>query len=215
MKHVFVESNWVFSSCAPKHLRRPAAERLLERARAGELRLYLPAVCLREGGDAIRKKCQPRVPDEMRSFLATARREGQLSSESADGVTQALELYRARVTRELHVLNDTLEAVRTTPGVEAFALSEVMLERAIQLRADGVNDLKPFDEAILAAVLVKARALRDQHAAETDFSIAFCTLDGDLKPWARDGTRREPLASLYDQEMLTVYPDFAAVAGAP
>jgi hypothetical protein len=54
MRHVFVESNWVFSSCAPRHLRSPFAELLLQKARAGELRLHLPAICLREGGDAIR-----------------------------------------------------------------------------------------------------------------------------------------------------------------
>jgi hypothetical protein len=215
MRHVFVESNWVFACCAPRHLRSPFAELLLQKARAGELRVHLPAICLREGGDAIRKKCQPRVPEEMSGFLSAARQEGSLSHESAQAVSQALHLYRATVSRELQSLNDTLDSIRTAPGVEAFALSEPMLERAIQLRADGPVGLKPFDEAILAAILVKARALREQHASDTDFGLAFCTRDGDLQPWTREGGRREPLASLYEREGVWVSGDFAAVAGAP
>lgn len=215
MRHVFVESNWVFACCAPKHLRRPTAERLLQRAREGQLTLHLPAICLREGGDAIRKKCQPRIPEELNRFLATARQEGALTPERADTLSRTLEQYRAGVNHELHHLNDVLEAVREAPGVRAFALSDPMLERAIQLRADGVNELKPFDEAILAAILVEARAVGERHGSNADFAMAFCTLDGDLKPWSRDGQRKEPLASLYAQAGLTVYDDFAAVAGAP
>lgn len=215
MRHVLVESNWVYECCAPTHLRRPSAERLLLRARAGKLRLHLPAICLREGGEAIRRKCQPRIPEEMSGFLAAARQGGALSHESSDLVFQALHLYRSTVTRELHVLNDTLESVRNAPGVEAFALSEAMLEQALQLRSEGPSALKPFDEAILAAVLVRARALRESHSEEPGFDLAFCTLDGDLKPWTKEGHPREPLASLYAREGLKVYDNFAAVAGAP
>ena len=215
MRHVFVESNWVFECCAPRHLRSPFAELLLQKARAGELTLHLPAICLREGGDAIRKKCQPRVPEEMSDFLTAARQQGSLSQENAHTVTQALNLSRATVRRELQSLNDTLDSIRTAPGVEAFALSEPMLERAIQLRADGPGGLKPFDEAILAAILVRARALREHHASDTDFGLAFCTRDGDLQPWTREGLPREPLFSLYEREDVGVYGDFSAVAGSP
>jgi hypothetical protein len=215
MRHVFVESNWVFACCAPRHLRSPFAELLLQKARAGELRLHLPAICLREGGDAIRKKCQPRVPEEMSDFLTAARQGGSLSHESAHAVSQALNLYRSTVSREIQSLNATLDSVRTAPGVEVFALSEPMLERAIQLRVAGPDGLKPFDEAILAAILVKARTLREHHASDTDFDLAFCTRDGDLQPWTREGLPREPLFSLYEREGVWVYGDFSAVAGAP
>lgn len=213
MRHLIVESNWVYACCAPEHLREPAATRLLQQARQGALRLHLPAICLREGADAIRKKCQPRIPEEMRRFLRAARLADRLPAEHAELVTQALELYRSTVSLELRNLDDTLEAIRTAPGVDAFALSEGMLERAIQLRATGPSGLKPFDEAILAAVLVKARILRKLHGAEPDLELAFCTLDGDLQPWTKERSRVEPLASLYEQECLRVYGDFAAVAG--
>src|SRR5437667_413829 len=48
MKHVFVETNWVVAYAAPAHLQLPAALSLAERAAAGELRLYIPSVCLTE-----------------------------------------------------------------------------------------------------------------------------------------------------------------------
>ena len=91
MRHLFVESNWVYASCAPEHLREPAAVLLLQKARNGELLLHLPALCLREGADAVRKKCQPRIPEEMRKFLRAARLGDKLSVEHSEIVTQALE----------------------------------------------------------------------------------------------------------------------------
>jgi hypothetical protein len=151
----------------------------------------------------------------MSEFLTAARQEGSLSHEGAHVVSQALELYRSTVNREIQGLDHLLDAVRTAPGVEAFALSEPMLERAIQLSIDGPDRLKPFDEAILAAVLVRARELRESHPGHPDFDLAFCTLDGDLQPWTRARSRREPLASLYEQAGLQVHGDFATLARAP
>jgi hypothetical protein len=177
--------------------------------------LHLPAICLREGGDAIRKKCQPRIPEEMRGFLRAARLSGTLSVEHSEFVSQALERYRSTVSRELRTLDATLESIRKAAGVDAFALSEEMLERAIQLRSEGPSGLKPFDEAILAAVLVRARTLRERHSGDPDFDLAFCTLDGDLQPRTKDGHRKDSPAALYEREGLQVYGDFAAVAGAP
>ena len=55
MRHVFVESNWVYDFCSPRHRRKPEVERLLERAAADDLRLYVPAICLREGGESVRR----------------------------------------------------------------------------------------------------------------------------------------------------------------
>ncbi|HYO66331.1 MAG TPA: hypothetical protein VEU33_09635, partial [Archangium sp.] len=137
----------------------------------------------------------------------------RLSAEHAELITQVLELYGATVSHELRTLHDTLEEVRNATGVAAFALSEDMLECAIQLRATGPSGLKPFDEAILAAVLVKARALREQHGGDPNFELAFCTLDGDLQPWTKERARLEPLASLYEQAGLRVYGDFAVAGG--
>jgi hypothetical protein len=48
MRHVFVETNWVFDYAAPGHHKFLGAVTLLERARNGELQLHLPALCLTE-----------------------------------------------------------------------------------------------------------------------------------------------------------------------
>jgi len=60
MRHVFVETNWVFAYAAPAHHKRLDAVELLARARANEVRIHLPAPCLTEARLPIMRKCQPR-----------------------------------------------------------------------------------------------------------------------------------------------------------
>jgi len=79
-----------------------------------------------------------------------------------------------------------------------------MLVRAVELSTQNL-DLKPFDQAILAAVLVRAEELGDQGADD----VAFCELDGDLQPWDKNGRSKQPLTDLYDSAQLWVYGDFA------
>jgi hypothetical protein len=80
-----------------------------------------------------------------------------------------------------------------------------MLVRAVELSIEN-PDLEPFDQAILAAVLVRARALRDLGADD----IAFCEPDGHLLPWdKKTGGIKQPLAALYDAAGVRVYIDFA------
>jgi len=76
--------------------------------------------------------------------------------------------------------------------------------RAVELSLQNL-DLKPFDQAILAAVLVRAHELRDSGAD----AITFCELDGDLQPWDKDGRPKEPLHTLYADSGVLVYGDFA------
>jgi len=79
-----------------------------------------------------------------------------------------------------------------------------MLVRAVELSTQNL-DLKPFDQAILAAVLVRAEELGDQGADD----VAFCELDGDLQPWDKNGRSKQPLTDLYNSAQLWVYGDFA------
>jgi hypothetical protein len=79
-----------------------------------------------------------------------------------------------------------------------------MLVRAVELSVQNL-DLKPFDQAILAAVLVRAQALRESGADD----ISFCELDGDLQPWDKNGRSKEPLTAFYDAVGVWVYGDFA------
>jgi hypothetical protein len=46
--------------------------------------------------------------------------------------------------------------------------------------------LKPYDLAVLAAVIVKSEELQ----AEGHPWVGFCELDSDLQPWDKSGARK-------------------------
>jgi hypothetical protein len=104
----------------------------------------------------------------------------------------------------LDELEVRLQSLTQDPGIEVFALTEAMLARAVELASLNL-DLKPFDQAILAAILVRGEQLRDDGAGE----IAFCELDSDLQPWDKNGEAKQPLTGLYDSAHVWVYGDFA------
>lgn len=205
MKHVFVETNWVVAYAAPAHLRLPAALTLAEKAERGELRLYIPSACLTEARYPIRTKFQPRIPaDSLRKYLAWATSEGAVDPEDCRIVRRVLDRYEAAVLTELGDLDVRLRSLKENPGIEVFPLHDEMLVRAVELSIQNM-DLKPFDQAILAAVLVRAEALRDQGADD----VSFCELDGDLQPWDKNGRSKQPITGLYDSAGVWVYGDFA------
>jgi predicted nucleic acid-binding protein len=205
MKHVFVETNWVVEYGAPAHLRLTAALTLAQRAAAGDLRLYIPSVCLTEARHPIRKKFNPRSSaNSVRSYLDWASTEGTLKARDIDTVRRGLDKYETTVLAELNRLEERLGLLRSHPGIEVFPLSEEMLVRAVELSIQNL-DLRPFDQAILAAVLVRAQALRNLGADD----ISLCELDGDLQPWDKTGRSKQPLSALYDAAGVWVYGDFA------
>lgn len=183
MRHVFVETNWVVAFAAPAHQQVPAAAKLIDEAAAGTIRLYLPALCLTEARYPLRTKFQPRTTaDALRRYLGRATREGKVDDDAAETVRVLLDQYEASVSAELGEIDERLGAIVQSAGVEVFALSEAMLARAVELSTINL-DLKPFDQAVLAAVLVEAERLRDQGADD----LVFCEFDGDLQPWDKFG----------------------------
>ena len=213
MKHVFVESNWVYDYCSPQHLRKPDAEILVGRAARGEIVLHVPGICLREGASSVRRKSQPKDAD-IKEFRRWAAQAGEITTEDATAAVRFLDRYRLRVTTDLNGINARLDALIAGAGVETFSLNEAMLQRVLRLRGTVPEDadLKPFDEAILGAVIVRAEELRGQ--GETEFW--FCTLDSDLWPWTKDKKRRPGLENLYRdagfvdaQGDITVRSDFS------
>jgi hypothetical protein len=58
VQHVFVETNWLVGYAAPAHQKVYAAVDLLKKANRGEVRLYLPSICLSECRRPIREKFQ-------------------------------------------------------------------------------------------------------------------------------------------------------------
>lgn len=205
MKHVFVETNWVVAYAAPPPARLPAAVELAERAEKGEVRLYLPSICLTEAVRPIRPKYKPReAADSVRQYLAWAEETGKPNKDYAK-VRRILDQYQTAVTAYLQRLEDRLTELRIQPGMDVFALNDRMLSRAAELATTKNLDLKPFDQAILAAVLVRAESIRKEGADD----ISFCELDSDLQYWDKHGNAKEPLASLYKAAGIWVYGDFA------
>jgi hypothetical protein len=202
MKHVFLETNWVVEYAAPAHLRAPTA--LATRAKAGELQIHVPSVCLTEARHPIRTRFQPRpAADSIRKYLAWAATEGMLNAEDSRTVRRELDRFETAVEAELEGVEDRLRLLCDHPGVEVFPLDEEMLARVVGLSTEKM-DLKPFDQAILAAVLVRAQRLRDSGAED----VCFCELDWDLRPWDKNGGTKQPLTALYDSAGVWVYSDF-------
>jgi hypothetical protein len=136
MRHVFVETNWVFGYAAPAHHKRLDAVKLLERSRAGEVQLHVPAPCLTEARQPISTKCQPRQEaDAVRRFLLRARVERTVSPEQERMTREVLNRFERQVQVELRELDGTLASLRGEPGLEIFALNENMLERVVTLSA--------------------------------------------------------------------------------
>jgi len=205
MAHVFIESNWVFGYAAPGHHKLPDAVELLQRARSGEIMLHLPAPCLSEARQAISTKCQPRnEADAVRKFLLRAKHEGIVSRAQDQIAREVLDRFEQSVHAELRRLDEVIDSLREEPGLEIFSLNEKMLDRAIRLSMSDLW-LKPFDQAVLASVLVRAEELRNE--GETDF--CFCETDADLQPWDKGGSPKKPLAQMYDDVSVWVYDNFA------
>lgn len=153
MRHVFVETNWVFAYAAPAHHKRLDAVELLKRASSNEVRIHLPALCSNEGRLAILRKCQPRnEADAIRQFLLRARSEKAIPPDEESIVRQVLDRFEQQVRAELRQLDTVLKSIRREPGLELFPLKEQMLERALELSQMDLS-LKPFDQAILAGTL--------------------------------------------------------------
>lgn len=205
MRHVLVETNWVVEVAAPAHLREPKAVQLYGKAERGEIQLHLPAVSLTEARSPIRKISNHRATaDSLRLYLKWAKSERKVESARVEEMLELLDQYESAMESELSQMDERLRSLRQHPGIEVFPLTDAMLSRAVELATLNL-DLKPFDQAILAAVLVRAESLRE--AGEND--VVFCERDWDLKPWDRSAQVKQPLKGLYDSAHVWVYGDFA------
>lgn len=201
---VLVETNWVVDVTAPAHLQSPQAIQLLQRADAGELQLFMPAICLAEARETLPRRFTPRSRSEdLRKFVRWARDEGHIRLEDAEAAFRVFNQFDGLVANELTKVSERLNGLASHPGLSVFPLSEPMLERQVSVGAMGLS-LKPYDLAILAAVLVKSEELQqDGHPW-----VGFCELDSDLQPWDKVGARKSILSDLYDNSRVWVYGDF-------
>jgi predicted nucleic acid-binding protein len=204
LQHVFVETNWLVECLAPAHHKEPAALELLEKAKSREVILYLPAICLAECQRPIREKFQAKpAADRVRKFLLWAKSNGTIEPGQEETVRRTLVQMESLVKRDLDRLADALADLCSQSGLEVFHLNEEMLVRSTELSFLGLQ-LQPFDQAILASILVKAEMLQQQGVV----GCAFCEADSDLQPWDKTGELKEPLVRLYGQAAIWVYGDF-------
>jgi hypothetical protein len=153
---------------------------------------------------AIMNKCQPRhEANAIRQFLTRAKLEQTVVPEQERATRDVLFLFERQVHTEIARLDEVLGTLHAMPWLEQFPLNERMLDRAIGLARSKLF-LRPFDQAILAAVLVRAEELGT--AGETD--VCFCEMDADLQPWDNSGGAKQPLTDLYDDARVWVYGDF-------
>jgi hypothetical protein len=107
------------------------------------------------------------------------------------------------VKRDLSRLEETLTGLRKKPGFNIFDITQQMAERCTELSFKSLG-LKPFDQMILAAVLVRSEEL--YRSGKTD--LAFCSLEADLQPWDQSRNPKMPIKSLYDNARVWVHGDF-------
>lgn len=203
MRHVFVETNWVVDYCAPAHQRALAAIRLLEAANSGTIQLYLPAPCLAEARSVIRIKFQPREANRLREYLKWAKANGHVDVVAEEATRRVLDQFESLVKWDLDNLETRIEGLKTERGLHIFPLNTDMLEQSISLTTEKL-ELKPYDNSVLAAILVRAHELLKDGEAD----LAFCELDGDLQPWDKNGNTKPVLTRLYDNARVWVYGDF-------
>lgn len=205
MRSVFVETNFLFDIACPTPFRTQDALDLLRSAHEGDARLLLPAPCFVEARKVIRNRFQnPKDANRIRQYLAHERAAGRVTAEDDETVRRVLRPFEDAVAAELEALEDRLRDVITEGRIEVVHLTQQVLERSVELSMERGLDLNPFDNAILGAVLVTAENLRLN--GETD--VVFAEKDKDLQAVNKDGSRREPICSLYDAAHLWVFHDF-------
>ena len=203
-KAVLVETNWVVDVIAPAHLQKPQAIQLLTRAQAGEFELYVPAICLTEARETIPRRFTPRSQSEdLRKFLKWAKSKNKVSPEDAKAAFRVFDQFDGLVANELTKVSERLSELANLPHLNVFPLSETMLERQVTFGALDLS-LKPYDLAVLAAVIVKAEELQQQSHSW----VGFCELDADLLPWDKSRYSKPILSKLYDDARIWVYDNF-------
>lgn len=199
VRHVFVETNWVFDCIVPEYQRTPQALRLLRLAQEGKIALHLPAISLREAADTMRLRSEK--PKDYAKLFGEFRRfersKGRLTETESEVVARFLDDFVKSQEAARADIDARLASLAATANVDCFALDDEMLKRTVDLRAEIFDvTLQPFDEAILGGVIVRAERLQQEGV----LASTFCSLDEDLSPRKkknRSTVRSNSLDKLY------------------
>jgi hypothetical protein len=198
-----VETNWVVDVATPSLAENTTALELRERGRSGELSLHVPAVSLMEARRVVATRMPRAQLNAIRGFVHRAVDEGQISRTAADATYDSLARFQQFTVSEREHAPARITALASDASISVFPLDERMLQRSVDLVGEVGVALAPFDQSILAAVLVRGKDLRD-----AGHLVSFATLDSDLLPWDRNGAPL-PLLSLFERAGIEVFETFA------
>jgi hypothetical protein len=139
----------------------------------------------------------------IREFVRARVESGDLDESASNAIFSLLSQFQQHFAREKDTAPTTIAALLQEVALDVFALGEAMLVRSTQLSAETGLGLNSFDNAILAAVLVRGAAL---HQAGNE--VCFCTQDSDLQPWDKRGNPKDELSKLLEDAGIWVYGDF-------
>jgi hypothetical protein len=177
---------------------------LLARAERGDLRLYVPAFCLREAKRPLQRKFQPRAEaDKVRKYVQWGLIGGHVTPNEDATVRRILDQMENAVRTDLARIDESIRNLAGSAGVEVVPYEDEMMRRAFDL-GFSIPDVGPHDPAILATVLVRAERL----LANGTRDLYFCELDGDLQHWDKNGHPRTRLTELYDAANVWVCNDY-------
>jgi len=128
----------------------------------------------------------------------------------AESSREMLRKFEGSVTADLRRVTEVLREITTASGVEVIPLDGTVLDMSVDLHFEEIEPSE-FDRAVLAAVLIKGRELREK--GQND--VNFAELDSKLWPWEKKTVRNRPeLKRLYDEAGVWVYSDFTLTSPA-
>lgn len=183
MKHVFVETNFLIEVARP--FPDPDAQRFLQRAAAGELRLHIPWCSVEEA----RRTLDRIIGEDLgftRGMVKFAVREHLADGSRFDKREIDKLKALADAARETAIRTKDARVDALVGGMEVIPPSPAVIAKTLELF--DTKSLKPFDEMALGAILARATELHQAGGRE----LYFCTLDkkdlgpGDGRPKLRD-----------------------------
>ena len=169
MRHVFVETNWLVGIAAPSHDPTPAAVDLLTSASKREIQfIFLPAVSPRLGRLSDRS-FSPRKPTGCVVHLRWAIEHREIDEATADAGRMMLQSFEGSVTSSLSASMNPFVKSRAGRERQIVPLDADVLDMSVDLHFKEIEPSE-FDRAVLAAVLITGRRLRESREIDVNFA---------------------------------------------
>lgn len=199
LAHVFVETNFLFSTFRLPSKRQHEAMALRAWFERGELALYLPYLCLQEARHLIGKSLPKQRWPDLLEFQRYAAEQGSVTWD-VEEVKKLLDAAAGEVSRTKAVYQRELAAFAAALGPGLLHGTREVFDCLETLALDD-DTLKYNDKLILSSVLVRARELRQ--AGEQ--RLFFTSID---KSDLQQTDNRPKLTRYYQDAGLVFVPGF-------